>query len=149
MQLIASWLIIVKEILEACILTGISFLQGKSRMSKQRRYHLEEHTFQNLYHLLSWWRSYFVGMANLLVMFLIWRMLYSWNCIANRKYHYVVIAFVGYTYCDEYLGFSIPNLPFPSQPADWDDREYIEDPNDVKPKVQCFTSPTSLPSLTQ
>lgn len=39
MLLIVSLLIIEKEILEACTQIGTSFLQGKSKMSKQKRYH--------------------------------------------------------------------------------------------------------------
>lgn len=31
------------------------------------------------------------------------------------------------------------------QPANWDDREYIEDPNDVKPEVLVVSFHTTLP----
>lgn len=34
---------------------------------------------------------------------------------------------------------TVSKLPFTLQPADWDDREYIEDPNDVKPEVFRYT----------
>lgn len=33
------------------------------------------------------------------------------------------------------MHFTVSKIPYTLQPADWDDREYIEDPNDVKPEV--------------
>ncbi|XP_050945019.1 calreticulin-3-like [Cucumis melo] len=32
------------------------------------------------------------------------------------------------------MHFTVSKIPYTLQPADWDDREYIEDPNDVKPE---------------
>lgn len=30
------------------------------------------------------------------------------------------------------------------QPEDWDDREYIDDPNDVKPEVTCLVNMVAI-----
>lgn len=39
-------------------------------------------------------------------------------------------------------------LVFLLQPADWDDREYIEDSNDVKPEVLVVSLHTTVPMVT-
>lgn len=59
---------------------------------------------------------------------------------SNMFFH---VSFALLTRTPNVLGSSFPQnyivLSLLLQPADWDDREYIDDPNAVKPEVLYFT----------
>lgn len=43
-----------------------------------------------------------------------------------------------------YILIDLTNLFVSLQPEDWDDREYIGDPDDVKPEVTCLVNMVAI-----
>lgn len=148
MQVTASWLITEKEKLEACTQTGISFLHKRSKLSMQKRFHLITGNSGFFVYAQNTCWGFQIEINLVRVLPILWE--HSWStwdrgmCSVHLELPNTLSCFI-FLYWREspyvfgssfYRNYILLSLVL--QPADWDDREYIDDPNAVKPEVLYF-----------